>query len=201
MLRLRGCTLLVHVWGLCRCTLWSLLPCSADLRLSLGLLRLCLLCLLCLRLLCLMRLLCLRLMRMLCLCLLHREELLWVLEILRLTMRHLLLKMSHVDRPPLHCSHLSRAESLCAIRHGYGEAVLLLLLLLLPLDHHSLPHHFLLMRLIWVYPLARHVSMRWIRMVLRRGCKQGNDKSLLRMPYPVSRTKLRQQETNQCAGK
>jgi hypothetical protein len=83
------------------------------------------------------------------LCLLNSEELLLVLEILRLTMRHLLRKMHHRSHSwvPLHCGHLSGIDSLCAIRHRYREAMLLLLLLLLLLlmlllllKHHSLPH-------------------------------------------------------------
>lgn len=89
--------------------------------------------------------------------LLHREELLLVLETLRLAMWHLLLKMHHVDGShsgvSLHCGHLSSIESLCAIRHRNGDAMVLLLLLLLVLlllllllllvlvlDHHSLSH-------------------------------------------------------------
>ena len=75
-----------------------------------------------------------------------------MLEILRLAVRHLLLKMHHVDGShsgvSLHCSHLSSIESLCAIGHRYRNAMLLLLLLLLlvllllvlVLDHHSLSH-------------------------------------------------------------
>lgn len=84
--------------------------------------------------------------------LLERKELLLLglLEVLRLSMGHLLRNVHlHIDRPhrgiSLHCSYLGRRQPLSTVRHCHGKASMLLLLLL---KHHPLSEKLLLLLLV-----------------------------------------------------